>query len=206
MTWIVQLAGSHNICSPTSWRSPRGLDAIVCGTAIVSSGILCICHTFGHVAFLDVAIMLFGCPMFTSLCRLCNHDYTFSSPRNRYFGYRVLCLEGGRFDFLESRPLTRCGPVYWIAMGGWQAQTWTVGWGVEELLPHSIDVPHMLQRLTGSEYLYPLVPSFHLRSTSNFLVFTHVCLFFDFPIKFTQSLFFTTPPRLFRKKWSSLVG
>ena len=98
---------SHNICPPASWRSSQGLDAIICGTATISLGILCVCHTLRHVALPDDAFALFGCPTFTSLRRLCSHNYTFDFPYNHRFSYRVPHLEGGHFNFLESRPLTR---------------------------------------------------------------------------------------------------
>ena len=157
------------------------------------------------MTLLDVAVASFGCPTLMPLRPLCSHDYTFGSPCNCRFGYGVSCLEDCHFNFLESRPLTQWG----LAVGSPWVVTLEFGLldGVLMSCFHiQFDVPHVLQRLTESGYLYPLVASFHLCSTLNFSVFSLVCHFLDFPRKFTQSfLFFTTPLRLLRKKKSSLV-
>ena len=100
-----QAGRSHNTFPPVSWHSSWGLDAIICRTATVSLGFLCICHGFRHVALFGAVVASFGHPTFMPLYHFHCHNDTFGFPCNHCFVYRVLHLEGGCFNFLESQSL-----------------------------------------------------------------------------------------------------
>ena len=157
------------------------------------------------MASFNAAVASFGCPTFPPLSHAGSHDYTFGFPRNRRFGYSVLHLEGGCFNFPELYPSI------------WQHSTVRLSWdstlrfesvdGEPEKLPlHSIVMPWVGSWLMRREYIYPL--GFLLPSVLSFVLhrfpsFLSLSCFSDFFRNQTQfSSFTTTLMNLPRKRVS----
>ena len=71
-----------------------------------------VCYAFWHLAPFNAVEASFGCSTSKNSCHSCCHNGAFSFPCNRRFGCRRLHLEGGRFEFWESRLLIQWSWIF----------------------------------------------------------------------------------------------